>query len=383
MTERWSRAALRGVDRERAAATAVAPAADLAALHMGDPCFPTPEPIAQAAADAVRQGFTHYPPVLGDPELRTGIAHQLSARSGRTFTADHVVVTVGATGALASVLGAYLDEGDEALILDPTYSAYAPLIRQAGATVVRVPLRPPDFGLDAGALERAASPRTKLLVLANPANPTGVVLSRGELAAIADFVVAHDILLIVDEVYDRITFDGTTFHSALEHPELEDRLLYINSFSKTYAMTGWRVGYVAAAPDLLAAPATLARNAVNGVSWPAQRAALAALDAHDDVAAMVRGYAERRAALLDAVRAIGEVELAAPRGAFYVFVRFARTNGRPSHGLTRDLLRAGVAVRSGSEFGPAGEGFLRLSYSADLDDIARGAERLAGVVNGS
>lgn len=377
----WSRAARQSVDRRRESSSDVPVGTGVAALHKGDPCFATPELIAEAADQAVRQGFTHYPPVLGDPELRGRIAEDLSARSTRTFTADHVVVTAGATGALAGVLRAYLDHGDEALIFDPTYSAYAPLIRQSGATVVRVPLRLPGFDLDAAALERAVSHRTKLLVLANPANPTGVVLSRQDMATIADFVVAHDLLLVADEVYHRIIFDGVPFHSALAHPELEDHLLYIDSFSKTFAMTGWRVGYIAGAPRLLAAPATLEHTTVHGVCWPAQRAALAAFDADADVATMVSGYAQRRTALIGAVRALGEAEFPWPDGAFYVFVRFGRLGDRPSEDVRRVLLSAGVAVRSGSEFGPGGEGYLRLSYSATAKDIKRGAEILGTMLD--
>lgn len=379
VVERRSPAAIRAVDPLRQAAVNAMPEAGLVALHKGDPCFPTPAPIAAAAAEAVREGFTHYPPPLGDRDLRAALAADVSARSGRAFETEDVVITHGAIGGLAVALLAYLGEGDEALLLDPSYSAYAPLIRQAGATPARVPPAA-GFRLDAAALAAAVTPATKLLVLSNPVNPTGVVLRRGELEELARFLLDHDLLLVADEVYDRLLFDGVEFTSVLELPQIADRTIYANSFSKTYAMTGWRVGYIVAPQPLLLGPATLQANLTGGVSWPAQRAALAALrGGRPQIAEMIAGYAERRAALISGLRDLGDVEFPAPEGAFYVFARFAG-DSRSSTAMTADFRRAGVLVRAGSEFGPSGEGYVRLSYSAEIADIELGLRRMGSAL---
>jgi aspartate aminotransferase len=381
-SDRRSAAAIRAVDPLREAAVEVMSAPGLAALHKGDPNFETPAPIAAAAAEAVRQGFTHYPPPLGDNDLRAAIAGDLTARTGRVLERDDVVITVGAIGGLAVTLLAYLAEGDEALLLDPSYSGYAPLVRQAGATPVRVaPTR--ELRIDLGALDAAITPATKLLVVCNPVNPTGVVYTRAELEALAMLLIEHDLLLVADEVYDRLVFDDVRFTSVLDLPQLADRTIYVNSFSKTYAMTGWRIGYVAAAPPLLVGPATLQRNLSGGVSWPAQRAALAAVQAGGPlIEEMLAAYAERREALTTRLARLGTAEFVPPEGAFYVFPRFVEHSYRTSAQLTQAFLRAGVIVRNGAEFGPAGEGHVRLSYSADLTDIELAVERIATVLVG-
>jgi aspartate aminotransferase len=381
--ERRSRAAQRAADPQREAGVAITPAPHMAALHKGDPCFPTPQQICEAAIEAIEAGYTHYPPPLGDPELREAIAADLTRRSGRATTPGQVMVTAGAIGAIASALLAFLDEGDEALLPDPAYSAYAPLIRQAGALAVRVPLLPEDFTLDPEALEQAVTPRTKLVLLNNPANPTGVVYPRPQLEQLAETVLRHDLLIVCDEVYDRLTFGDAEFTSLLRLGQLADRTVYINSFSKTYAMTGWRIGYLAAPPGLLRGPSTVQMASSSGVNWPAQRAALSALREGQEPAEQMRaGYARRLAAMTDALRRIDGVTFPAPQGAFYVFAKFTTAERLTSRQLTQTLLEAGVAVRSGSEFGPGGEGYLRLSYSADIADIERGMATIAAVIAG-
>jgi aspartate aminotransferase len=370
--DRRSAAARRAQDPQREASLGLA-ADGICALHVGEPCFDTPATIVEVSYQAARDGYTRYPPPLGDHELRETIATRLTRLHGHAVSASQVVITAGSTAAISATLLACLDEGDEAVLLDPAYSAYAPLIRQAGARPRRVPPRDETFALDCDALAAAVTPRTKLLLFNNPVNPTGMVYPRAVLEAVAEIVSRHDLLVVADEVYDRLLFGGARFTSVLDIPQLRERTIYINSFSKTYAMTGWRVGYLAAPPELLAGPATLHRASANGVNWPAQRAALAALGLDPAVVESMRtAYAARLRALTTALGEIPGACYPVPQGAFYVFARFAQAGSLSSAELTSALREAGVAVRSGSEFGPAGEGYIRLSYSTGFDDIEQG-----------
>lgn len=375
-----SAAARRGLSVERAAGVSIRLRPGLAALHKGDPCFPTPEHIRNAEHAAMRDGYTRYAPSQGDDELRAAIARRMSTRPAREWQAAEVLVTAGATEALYCALTAYLDPGDEALVFDPTYSLYAPIIRQTGAEPVSVGMTP-QFRLDPERLRRAVTSKTKLMIVTTPANPTGVVFTREELEELANVAMRAGILVVADEVYDRITF-GCEHVSVLELPQLQDRLIYVNSFSKTYAMTGWRLGWVAALAGLLEPVSTIHGNVITTVHAATQRAGIAALlDTQDPVEEMLRGYGRRRAELIDGLRAIDGVRVIEPEGAFYVFAAVEGSVGRMrSSRLARDLLAHGVAVRSGTEYGAAGEGWIRLSYSADLDHIRRGVAILRQVV---
>jgi aspartate/methionine/tyrosine aminotransferase len=368
-----SAAAQRGFDAERNASLTVAPQQDLIALHKGDPCFATPEHICDAAQEAVARGYTHYPELHGDPELRHVIADQISKGAARDFQVEEVLITAGATQGIFCALTAFLDPGDEVLLFDPTFSHYAPVIRQTGARPVSVPLAP-GFRLDPDRLRAAITERTRMLVVNNPANPTGVVLTRTEIETLADIAAAAGILVLTDEVYDHLLF-GAEHVSLLEMPQLTDQLLYINSFSKTYAMTGWRLGYIAAPRRLMEPIETVHTNSMSQVHWPTQRAGIAALTGpQDSVEAMRAGYEQRRGTLLRAFAGRPGIHFPEPEGAFYAFIRFDPGRGLTSVQVRESLYAAGVAVRSGSEFGRAGEGWLRLTYAAELSDIERGAE---------
>jgi aspartate aminotransferase len=372
-----SAAARRALSPERNAGVAVVPRPGLASLHKGDPCFATPDHIREAQDQAVREGYTHYGAPQGDPELRDIIAAGLGASPGaRAWTVDDVLVTCGATEAIFCIFAALLDVGDEVLIFDPTYSAYAPVIRQAGAHPVPVALTE-DFRLDVDRLADRLTSRTKMIVINNPSNPTGVVLTQEELQAIVDLACAAQVLVVADEVYDRLTY-GVDHVSLLGFPELGDLLIYVNSFSKTYAMTGWRLGYVAAAAHLMAPTRAIHDNTVMAVSGAVQRAGIAALTgSQEPVDEMYRGYAERRSLLLDRLAGLPGATVAAPEGAFYAFMRFdVEALGVESAELTSLLLADGVAVRSGTEYGHAGRGCLRISFSSDLEDISEGTRIL-------
>lgn len=370
-----SQAALFGFSPERIAGIDIPSDKNIARLHVGDPCFATPRHIVDAATAAMAEGYTHYAPSYGDPELRTAIARRASLRAGRPIESTEVLVTAGATEAIYCALTAVLDPGDEVILFDPSYSLYAAILNQIGAKPVYVAMSE-ELRPDSDRLERAITDRTRLVIINNPVNPTGVVFNEPELRAIGEVAVANDLLVLADEIYDELVFTGV-FSSCLAVAELADRLLYVNGFSKTYAMTGWRLGYLIAPPELLQPAHTIHSNCVAAVNWPAQRAGIAALQGPlEPIAAMVAGYRTRRQALLQGLAGTPGLKPILPEGTFYLYIRFSFDTRMRSADLAKLLLAEGVAVRSGTEYGPAGEGYLRLSYSATLDDIHHGAERL-------
>jgi aspartate aminotransferase len=375
---RLSAAARRAFDLERWAGNAAVDRPDWVGLHQGDPCFPTPPHIVEAAFRAVAEGFTRYPPPQGDPALRAALAERAQRVSVSSHHAEDVLVTAGATEAIYCALTAYLEPGDDVLLFDPSYSLYAPIVRQIGGRPVFVQMTD-DFRVDRELLEQAVTDRTRMIVVNNPVNPTGTVFDRAELQTIADVARTADALVLADEVYDQLVFDGA-FVSTLELPDLADRLLYVNSFSKTYAMTGWRLAWLTGTKALVLGPHIVHRNCVGTVNWPTQRAGLAAIEGPQDVVTeMVDGYRARRDVLLEGLSGIPGLEVVPPQGAFYAFVRFPRQAGLTSE-LAAQLLRdVGVGVRSGTEYGRAGEGYLRLSFAATLDEVGSGAARMREV----
>lgn len=345
-------------------------------LNSGDPDFPTPDFICQAALEAMQAGYTHYPPAQGDVELRAAIAEQLNEDHGQNFTAEDVLITNGGSGAIYAAVAAYLDPGDQAILFNPCFSLYCDAINMVGAEAVWVPFRPDDFHLDPEALERAITPRTKMIILNSPCNPTAVVLSRAELEAIEEIVVRHDLLLVSDEVYDHLVYDGRTFVSALDLPALAERTLLVQSFSKTFAMTGWRLGFLAGKNGLVQPAVVVQRTMQGAVSHPTQRAALAAL------AGLERPWQKEQLAAYDRRRRMGHALLtsfprlacALPEAAFYFWVKVQTS--MTSAEMVRYFLEHGVAVRSGSEFGTAGEGYVRLTFAAADEEVREGILRL-------
>jgi aspartate aminotransferase len=372
---RASAAAVRAFDAERWAGNSGGGGPGWIGLHQGDPCFATPAHVVEAAFKAAADGFTHYPPPQGDAALRTAIADRMNAVSVRTTDPGDVFVTAGGTEAIYCALTAYVEPGDEAILFDPAYSLFAPILRQLGARPVFVGMTA-DFRVDPGQLRSAVTERTRMIVVNNPVNPTGTVFTREELEAVADVAVRADALVLAVEVYDHLVHDGE-FVSTLELPELADRLLYVNSFSKTYAMTGWRLGWLAAAPTLSLGAQVIHRNCVGTVNWPTQHAGIAALTGPQDVVAEMRaGYRERRDVLLDGLAATPGLEPLASQGTFYSWLGFPKRYGLSSERVAQLLRDDGVGVRSGTEYGAGGEGYLRISYAAAVDEIAAGAERI-------
>jgi aspartate aminotransferase len=372
-----AQAALRVGSSERAKKLggAPAPVTDVIPLHIGDPSFVTPEYVREAAIEAIHQGYTHYPPASGDVQLRKAVAEDLSAVGGGVFRPEEVMICNGANSAIYAAMVAYLDPGDEVLLHDPTYSLYQDVALTVGATAVPVAWSS-NLHLDVDALEKAVTPKTRMFVLNNPCNPTGIVLTPDETHAVADFVKRHDLLLVSDEAYDHLVYDGRPFASMAGYEEIADRALVINTCSKTFAMTGWRVGYLAARKGLLKPAADIHRTALGTVNWIAQRAAFKAYTQKTSWQQdMLAEFTKRRDLMYSMVNEMPGLKCAKPEGTFYAFVRVEVP--LTSEQLTEYLMKNGVAVRSGTEYGRRGEGFIRLCFAGEIAQFKPGLERLA------
>ncbi|MCA2217499.1 pyridoxal phosphate-dependent aminotransferase [Jidongwangia harbinensis] len=344
-------------------------------LAMGEPDFPTPPPVIEAAEAAVRSGKTHYADQKGLRELRAALASRLPAYPGRAWSADDVVVTHGATGALAAVVLAMVGPGDRVVIPEPAYSLYADLVVLAGGTVDFVPLgRDLHWDLDALA---AALPGATMMIFSNPSNPTGIVHRKRELEALGELLDGSDVLVVSDEAYHRLVYPGHEAISALAIESLRDRTVYVQTFSKTYAMTGWRVGYLTGPRDAVDAAAHVHRTLNGSVNTAVQHAALAALDLPDNIVdTMVDTYRRRRELVIAHLSDVPGLHLVPPEGAFYAFLRYAAA--RPSEVIARELAERKVLVRAGAEYGPSGEGHIRISFAAAEDDLRTGLARIVG-----
>lgn len=346
---------------------------DMVSLAMGEPDFDTPPRIVQAAVEALQAGYTHYAPLLGDKALCSALADEVSAQSGNAVKAGEILVTHGGTAGLAAAILSIVNPGDRVVIPDPTYSLYADLVNMAGGICVPMPCRA-DLHWDLERLDSALD-GAKLFVFCNPGNPTGIVHSRAEIEALGQLVNKHDTLVIADEAYSDLVFTDRPFTSVLHIPAFAGRTLFCQTFSKSYAMTGWRVGYLAGPAEMIAAAARV-HNTVNGsVNSAVQRAALVALtQCKDDLKRMYDVYRQRRVLMMEGLSAIPELKLNEPEGAFYCFPAYSLPI--PAIDMVSLLREQGIAVRPGSEFGAAGEGHLRLSYAASSEAITEGVRRL-------
>ena len=363
--------------QRRSLRPAARPGPELISLAQGDPDFATPEHISQALTDALAAGATHYAQLVGDTELRAALAEQMTELAGRSYGVDQVAITHGASAGLAAAILALVDPGTRVIVPEPTYSLYADLTWMAGGEAVFVPHQP-DLHLDLDGIE-AAAPDARLVVICNPCNPTGAVYTQGELEDLAEIAEEHDLWVISDEPYDHIVYDGVDFVSALEVPALADRLLYVNSFSKTWAMTGWRIGWVAGPREVIGAIGAVHRTINGPVNSAVQRAALVAVTEPSDwPERMRREYQARRDIVSRMVAGVENLELLEPDGSFYAFIRYG--SDVPSVDVVAQAQEAGVAIRSGSEFGPSGEGFVRVAFSTGRERLIEGMERLLGVL---
>ncbi|SER00300.1 aspartate aminotransferase [Lentzea xinjiangensis] len=342
-------------------------------LAMGEPDFSTPQPVVEAAEAALRAGETHYADQKGLWELRAALAHRLPPHPCRTWSADDVVVTHGATGALAAVVLAMIGPGDRVVVPEPAYSLYADLVVLAGGTVDFVPLgRDLHWDLDALA---AALPGAKMMIFSNPSNPTGIVHHERELKALGDLLDGSDVLVVSDEAYHHLVYPGHEAVPALAIDSLRDRTVYVQTFSKTYAMTGWRVGYLTGPRAVVDAAALVHRTLNGSVNSAVQHAALAALDLPGSVVdTMLARYRRRRELVIARLSDVPGLHLVPPEGAFYGFLRYDAD--RPSEEVVRELAERKVLVRAGAEYGPSGEGHIRISFAASEDDLRTGLGRI-------
>lgn len=347
---------------------------DLVSLAMGEPDFDTPAQVRAAAAKALEEGHTHYSPLLGEPELREELAARIGGLLGGPVSSSDVLITQGGTAGLAAAILGIVNPGDKVVIPDPTYSLYADLVSMAGGTIVPVPLAE-DLHWDLHALSEAL-PGAKMFVFCNPSNPTGIVHSKAELEALADMVAGTDTLVLSDEAYSDLVYTPEPFVSALEIPGLANRTIYCQTFSKSYAMTGWRVGYLWGPSSIISAAARV-HNTFNGsMNTAVQLAALTALrTCGPDIERMHASYSARRELMAEGLRRIPGLTVSSPEGAFYLFPKY--DVDLPAAEMVAHLRNFGVAVRPGSEFGRNGEFHLRLSYAASAEAITQGVERLA------
>ena len=351
---------------------------DICSMSAGEPDFNTPDFIVEASIKALQDGITRYGPAAGDPELREAIAEKLSRDNQIASQASNVLVTNGGKQAIFNLFQVVLNPGDQVLIPGPFWLSYPEMARLAGAEPVIVPSKAEDaFRLDLQALEAAITPSTKLLVINTPGNPTGRVSDRAELAALADIVRRHPQLLVMsDEIYEYLLEDGETHHSfAAVAPDLAERTFVVNGFAKGWAMTGWRLGYLAGDAEVIKAASALQSQSTSNVCSFAQRGALAALRGSKDcVRSMASSYNQRRQQLVAGLQAIDGLTLIPPKGAFYAFPKLPNSSEGSMAFCKTALEQEGLALVPGAAFGD--DRCVRLSCAVSHETIEDALQRL-------
>ena len=350
-------------------------------LEIGEPDFDTPANIREAAKRAIDAGKTHYPPFPGIPELREAIAADSAKRRGFAPDPQNVFVTVGGKGVMYYAILALVDPGDEVIVPDPGYPIYESVTRFVGGAPVPIAIRQEnEFRLDPDELASLVTPRTKLIVINSPANPTGGVLTRGDLEKIAAIAIEHDIAVMSDEIYSRILYEGEHV-SIAALPGMAERTIVLDGFSKTFAMTGWRLGYAIVPSWLGHGFGRLIINSVSGATTFAQVGAVEALNGPQDaVDAMVEEFRARRDLVVDGLNAIPGVRCLRPAGAFYVFPEVSGTGLTGVELADRLLNEAGVSVLAGTAFGGVGVNHIRLSYATSRENISEALRRMRTVI---
>ncbi|HEY4001830.1 MAG TPA: pyridoxal phosphate-dependent aminotransferase [Candidatus Xenobia bacterium] len=346
-------------------------------LEVGEPDFDTPVHIKRRAEEALAANQTHYASSQGLLQLREALSHHLRRSRGVAVSPDRIAVSPGCKDMIFSILSVLVEDGDEVLCCAPAYPAYATIVEYLGGRAVPVPLHEAlDFRFDVDEMARLITPRTRLLVLNSPQNPTGGVLTRQDVERIAALAEEKDILILTDEIYSRMVYEGE-YHSIYSLPGMVDRTMLVDGFSKSHAMTGWRLGYAAMPLPVCQRVTRLLINSVSSVTTFVQWAGIAALEGpQEEVVAMVAEFARRRVRMVEGLNRLPGVTCRSPQGAFYVFPNI-RPLGRPSAELADYLLEsAGVATLPGTAFGAAGEGYLRLSYANSIENIERALQQM-------
>jgi len=357
---------------------------DVIHLEVGEPDFDTPANIIEAGAEALRSGWTHYGPAPGLPQLREAIANYLNSSRGTEYGPDNIVVTPGGKPIMFFTILALLEAGDEAIYPNPGFPIYESMINFTGAKAVPSPiLEKFGFALDVSELPGLITDKTKLLIINSPANPTGGVLNRKEIEAIAELAVANDLTVLADEIYAEILYEGEHV-SIATMPGMKERTIILDGFSKTYAMTGWRLGYGAMPGEVAEFAKVIGNLMVNSNSCTSMAVQIAGVEAltgpQDDVKAMVAAFEKRRDLMVDGLNDIPGISCLRPKGAFYVFPNISGTGLKSKEFADKLLQDYGVAALSGTAFGIYGEGYLRLSYANSEENLRRALDRIRQMV---
>jgi aspartate aminotransferase len=350
---------------------------DIVHLEIGEPDFDTPANVIQAAVDALHKGFTHYGPSAGLPPLREAIAEEVSRTRGVAVRPEEVVVVPGGKPIMFFVILALVEEGDEVIYPNPGFPIYESMIRFMGAKAVPIPLREDrQFRLDVNELADLITDRTKLIIINSPQNPTGGVLEKNDIRGIAEAIGDRDIMVLSDEIYSRLLFEGV-HHSIMPLEGWKERTILLDGFSKTYAMTGWRLGYGVMRADLATHVARLMTNSNSCTASFTQMAGVEALRGDQHSVELMRDeFMRRRDFFHERVNRIKGFSCLKPKGAFYMFPNITKT-GWPSKKLADALLdEAGVAALSGTAFGEFGEGYLRFSVANSIENISKALDRV-------
>ncbi len=352
---------------------------DIINLGIGQPDFPTPDHIVAAAIKALTDGHHGYTPAPGIPELRDAVAAEIERRHSVAISPERIMIMPGGKPTMFAAILMFGEPGADILYPDPGFPIYRSMIEYTGARPIPIPIREENgFAFSGDETLSLITPQTQLIIVNSPANPTGGVTPKGEFDRLAaGLAVFPEIAVLSDEIYSRMTYDGLEHVSLLTYPELQNRLIYLDGWSKTYAMTGWRIGYSIWPDELYPKARKLAVNAWSCVNAPTQYAAIAALEGpQDSVDAMVAEFDRRRRIVVDGLNDLPGVSCITPKGAFYAFANVAATGMAAKELASRLLEEAGVATIGGPDFGILGEGYLRLSYANSADNIRAAIARI-------
>lgn len=351
---------------------------DVISLGVGEPDFDTPWHVREEGIYTLQKGRTFYTANRGLMELRTEISNYIARNHAVQYNpATQVLVTIGGSEAIDLALRACLEPGDEVIYHEPCYVSYLPCITLADGVPVPIPLKEAnDFRLTAEELEAAITPKSKALILSFPNNPTGAVMTKEDLEAIAEVIVRHDLLVITDEIYSELSYTGKKHYSLIDLPGMVERTIYINGFSKAYAMTGWRLGYCCGPAEILAQMVKIHQFAIMAAPTMSQYAGTMALkNGASDVEMMRDSYNQRRRYLMAELKRLG-IPCFEPFGAFYIFPNISQFGLSSEEFATRLIREHKVAVVPGSAFGQSGEGFVRVSYAYSIDELKQAFERI-------
>ncbi|HQI17211.1 MAG TPA: pyridoxal phosphate-dependent aminotransferase [Bacillota bacterium] len=358
---------------------------DTVSFALGEPDFTTSKNIIDAACKALQEGITHYTPNAGILPLRQAIAKKLKNKNNVEIDPEtEVMVTAGGMEALMLVMMVTLDPGDEIILTDPFWTNHPSQVLMTGAIPRFVKVYEEDgFAYNPDNVRKAINSKTKAILINSPANPTGGVAGREVLEEIAKMAIEHDLIVITDEVYQHLIYDGAEFVSIASLPGMKERTVIIDSFSKAYAMTGWRIGYAAGCREILQNMIKLHENVVSCITTSSQYGAIEALEGPQDyLGYMLEKYAARRNLIVEGINSIEKLSCIKPKGAFYAFPNITGT-GMSSEEFAVELLKkTGVVVVPGSGFGEAGEGFIRISYATSEENIKEGLRRIKAFVEG-